>query len=86
VAVGIDVVLVERFARALARTPLLADRLFTSDELFFSGTAVGVNPIREVDGRQIGDGGYPLSKKLQRMYDGAIHGRLKAYSKWLTKV
>ncbi|GII24216.1 holo-ACP synthase [Planosporangium mesophilum] len=33
VAVGIDVVLVERFARALARTPLLADRLFTSDEL-----------------------------------------------------
>ena len=32
VAVGIDVVLVERFARALARTPLLADRLFTEDE------------------------------------------------------
>jgi holo-[acyl-carrier protein] synthase len=33
VAVGIDVVLVERFARALARTPLLADRLFTQAEL-----------------------------------------------------
>ncbi|HEV7900042.1 MAG TPA: holo-ACP synthase [Planosporangium sp.] len=33
VAVGIDVVLVERFARALARTPLLADRLFTEAEL-----------------------------------------------------
>jgi holo-[acyl-carrier protein] synthase len=32
VAVGIDVVLVERFARALDRTPLLADRLFTEDE------------------------------------------------------
>ncbi|HEX6077849.1 MAG TPA: holo-ACP synthase [Micromonosporaceae bacterium] len=32
VAVGIDVVLVERFARALARTPLLAERLFTADE------------------------------------------------------
>jgi holo-[acyl-carrier protein] synthase len=32
VAVGIDVVLVERFSRALARTPLLADRLFTEAE------------------------------------------------------
>jgi holo-[acyl-carrier protein] synthase len=32
VAVGIDVVLVERFERALARTPLLADRLFTDGE------------------------------------------------------
>jgi holo-[acyl-carrier protein] synthase len=33
VAVGIDVVLVDRFARALARTPLLAERLFTEEEL-----------------------------------------------------
>ncbi|BCJ64519.1 holo-ACP synthase [Polymorphospora rubra] len=32
VAVGIDVVLVERFARALARTPQLAERLFTEAE------------------------------------------------------
>ena len=32
VAVGIDVVLVDRFARALQRTPLLVDRLFTEQE------------------------------------------------------
>jgi holo-[acyl-carrier protein] synthase len=32
VGVGLDVVLVERFARALDRTPLLADRLFTDGE------------------------------------------------------
>jgi holo-[acyl-carrier protein] synthase len=32
VAVGIDVVLVDRFARALERTPLLGDRLFTDGE------------------------------------------------------
>jgi holo-[acyl-carrier protein] synthase len=36
VAVGIDVVLVDRFARALARTPLLSDRLFTESERFTS--------------------------------------------------
>jgi holo-[acyl-carrier protein] synthase len=32
VAVGIDVVLVDRFASALRRTPLLAERLFTESE------------------------------------------------------
>jgi holo-[acyl-carrier protein] synthase len=32
VSVGIDVVLVERFAKALARTPLLGERLFTESE------------------------------------------------------
>ena len=32
VGVGIDVVPVERFAGALARTPTLADRLFTPEE------------------------------------------------------
>jgi holo-[acyl-carrier protein] synthase len=32
IAIGVDVVLVERFAAALARTPLLADRLFTESE------------------------------------------------------
>jgi holo-[acyl-carrier protein] synthase len=34
VSVGIDVVLVERFTKALARTPLLSDRLFTEAERF----------------------------------------------------
>ncbi|TDC27752.1 holo-ACP synthase [Micromonospora sp. 15K316] len=34
VAVGIDVVLVDRFARALERTPLLAERLFTEAERY----------------------------------------------------
>jgi holo-[acyl-carrier protein] synthase len=32
VSVGIDVVLVDRFTRAIERTPLLVDRLFTADE------------------------------------------------------
>src|ERR671916_1028327 len=34
VAVGIDVVLVERFTGALSRTPLLGERLFTESERF----------------------------------------------------
>jgi branched-chain amino acid aminotransferase len=68
------------------RNDFTREELFTSDELFFSGTAVGVASIREVDGRPIGDGNYPLTRKLQKMYTDATHGRLKRYSRWLTYV
>ncbi len=68
------------------RNDFTREELFTSDELFFTGTAAGVTPIREVDARTIGDGGYPMTRKLQSMYDDTIHGRMKRYSSWLSPV
>ena len=62
------------------------EELYTSDELFFSGTAAGIAKIGEVDGRKIGDGEYPLTSKLQALYDDAVHGRDSRYEKWLTPV
>jgi branched-chain amino acid aminotransferase len=62
------------------------EELYTSDELFFTGTAAGIARIREVDGRRIGNGGFPITAKLQKLYDGAIHGKLKRYEKWLKYV
>jgi len=60
--------------------------LFTADELFFSGTAANVTPIREVDGRTIGTGQYPITKKIQKVYLDAIHGRVEKYKPWLSYV
>lgn len=62
------------------------EELFTSDELFFAGTAVGIARIREVDGRKIGNGECPVTAKLQKLYDGATHGRLRRYEGWLSYV
>lgn len=62
------------------------EELFTSDELFFSGTAVGITPIREVDGRKIGNGRSPVTEKMQRLYHSATHGELPRYKQWLTYV
>ena len=62
------------------------ERMFTSDELFFTGTAANVNPIREVDGRVIGNGQYPVTKKIQKVYFDAIHGRIDKYKPWLSYV
>lgn len=68
------------------RNDATREELFTSDELFLSGTAVGITPISEVNGRTIGDGTFPVTKRLQKLYDAATHGRLPRYSKWLTPV
>ncbi len=68
------------------RTDFTREELFTADELFYSGTAAGITPIREVDGRPIGNGRYPITKRLQKRYDDAIHGRSPQYESWLTYV
>jgi branched-chain amino acid aminotransferase len=59
----------------------------TADELFFSGTAVEVTPIKEVDGRVYGDGTPgPITKRIQRTFFDAVHGRLPQYRSWLSYV
>lgn len=68
------------------RAITLAD-VETADELFFSGTAVEVTPIREVDGRQIGDGAPgAVTRRIQETFFDAVHGRLPRYRRWLTPV
>jgi branched-chain amino acid aminotransferase len=68
------------------RNDFTREELFTSDELFYTGTAAGITPIREVDGRPIGTGTYPITKRLQTRYEDAIHGRNPQYASWLTPV
>jgi branched-chain amino acid aminotransferase len=61
--------------------------LFLADELFFTGTAAEVTPIREVDRRQVGEGvPGPVTLKVQQTYLDAVKGRLPRYAKWLDPV
>lgn len=58
-----------------------------ADELFFSGTAIEVTPIREVDGRAVGNGKPgPITRKLQDTFFDVVHGRLPKYRDWLSFV
>lgn len=64
----------------------LAD-LRGADEAFFSGTAVEVMPIRQVDDRTFGDGTPgPVTRRLRGVFQDAAHGRLDAYRHWLAPV
>jgi len=63
------------------------DEVYIADEAFFTGTAAEVTPIREVDGRQIGNGGRgPVTEKLQKMYFDVVHGRTRIHEDWLSLV
>jgi branched-chain amino acid aminotransferase len=63
------------------------DEVYIADEAFFTGTAAEVTPIRELDGRAIGNGGRgPITQKLQAMYFDQVHGRRAQYPEWLTLV
>jgi len=63
------------------------DEVYIADEAFFTGTAAEVTPIREVDGRTIGNGGRgPITEKLQSMYFDLVHGRTEIHSDWLSYI
>jgi len=67
--------------------PISVEDMLGADELFFSGTAVEVTPIREVDGRGIGDGQPgPITRRLQQTFNEAVRGQRAEYRKWLSFV
>jgi branched-chain amino acid aminotransferase len=68
------------------RNDATKEELYTSDEVFFSGTAAGIAKVSEIDGRKIGDNGTPITDKIAKLYDQTVHGRVKRYLKWLTPV
>jgi len=63
------------------------DEVYIADEAFFTGTAAEVTPIRELDGRTIGNGVRgPVTEQLQGLYFDHVHGRRDQHSEWLSYV
>ncbi|MBF0658960.1 branched-chain amino acid transaminase [Psychrobacter sp. NG25] len=61
------------------------DEFYLADEIFMTGTAAEVTPIREYDDRTVGNGGRgPLTEKLQTLYFDVVHGRNEQYMDWLS--
>jgi len=65
----------ERFTR---------DELYIADEVFLTGTAAEITPVREVDERTIGNGKRgPVTQKLQKLFFDIVQGKNKKYLHWL---
>ena len=63
------------------------DELYTADEVFLTGTAAELTPIREIDRRTIGAGSRgPIAATLQKAFFDVVSGREAKYERWLTYV
>lgn len=61
--------------------------LYLADEMFFTGTAAEVTPIRSVDGITIGSGKRgPITERLQSEFFGILAGEVQDRHGWLTPV
>jgi branched-chain amino acid aminotransferase len=61
--------------------------LNTADELFFTGTAAEVTPIRKVDNVVIGDGSRgPVTEEIQQSFFDLVERRTDAHDDWFTYV
>jgi branched-chain amino acid aminotransferase len=72
----------EVIEREMTRTDL-----YYADEMFFTGTAAEVTPIREIDDRAVGDGRPgPVTKRAQEMFMDTVTGGNERHADWLDYV
>lgn len=81
------ITLAEELGITVREKRITRDEVYIADEAFFTGSAAEVTPIRELDGRDIGDGGRgPITERLQSLYFDIVHGRNERHMHWLTVV
>jgi branched-chain amino acid aminotransferase len=69
----------------IVEKPIIRTDLYAADELFMTGTAAEVTPIRAVDDIEVGDPG-PVTKAIQETYLATVTGRVERYASWLEHV
>ncbi len=69
---------------AVAERAIDRSELYICDELFLTGTAVGISPVVRVDHRPVKDGVIgAVTGEMRRLYFEAVRGNLQTYRKWL---
>ena len=72
-----------RCGYVVEESQLVRDDLYVADEIFLTGTAAEVTPIREVDYRQIGEGRRgPITEELQKTFFDIAQGSDARYDHW----
>jgi branched-chain amino acid aminotransferase len=66
---------------------LTLDEVKAADEMFLTGTAIEITPVREIDGQPLGNGKRgPLTEKVQQAYFDIVRGKYPEFMHWLTPV
>lgn len=81
------VALLDELGLELHSKRITRDEVYVADEAFFCGTAAEITPIRELDGRPIGDGSRgPITAQIQSMYFDQVKGRREQHPEWLAYI
>ena len=60
------------------------DEMYIADEMFFTGTAAEITPVREVDDRRVGTGKPgPVTQKIQAAFFDIVRGKNALFAHWL---
>ncbi|MDQ7030495.1 MAG: branched-chain amino acid transaminase [Ardenticatenia bacterium] len=79
--------LIEDHGYPLREQSIAREMLYIADELFFTGTAAEITPIRSVDGQKVGRGTRgPITKALQEDFFAIVEGHAEDRHGWLTYV
>lgn len=70
----------------VSEQPLAREFLYVADEVFFTGTAAEITPVRSVDRIAVGAGRGPITARLQDEFFGITEGRKPDRHGWLTHV
>jgi branched-chain amino acid aminotransferase len=63
------------------------EMLYMADEIFFTGTAAEITPVRSVDRMPVGNGARgPVTKAIQDVFFGIVHGEIEDKWGWLTPI
>jgi branched-chain amino acid aminotransferase len=81
------ITLARRLGLTIEERSLPREMLYLADELFFTGTAAEITPIRSVDRQTVGRGRRgPVTESLQKAFFDVIEGRVADEHGWLTFV
>ena len=71
----------------LKESTMTRDELYLADEIFLTGTAAEITPIREVDGRTIGKGSKgDTTDRIQKTFFDTVAGKNPKFKHWLTEI
>jgi branched-chain amino acid aminotransferase len=79
--------LAEELGYAVREELIPREVLYMADEVFFTGTAAEITPVRSIDGVPVGTGQRgPVTERLQEVFFGITSGELEDRHGWLTPV
>ena len=81
------ITIAQKFDIPVKEARFTRDEMYIADEMFFTGTAAEITPVREVDDRKVGAGRPgPVTKRLQTAFFDILLGKNALFQHWLDLV